>query len=87
MVMVMRDPGVAPDTYGLPEYRVTKIVKERVGDEIRLLCGAERFGQIQWSYICVVKASDLLLMARECERMALEASNEMALSGNEAGHC
>ena len=73
MAVEVRDAPaiVMPDTYGLPVYRVTKIIKQRVGDELHMLCGAEMFGQTQWSHICTMKLTDVLVEAQECEQIAM----------------
>lgn len=84
MGLPVRD-RVFPDTYGLPVYRVTKIIKERCGDEIRFLCGSELFGQIQWTHICVMKAADVIVEARESEAIAIEAFNDWQV-GAAAAH-
>lgn len=76
-------PATAVDTYGLPEYVVTKITGEidAAGHDIRLVCGATRFGQVNWLYTVVSSPEDLLLFARYCENLALEAFNLRELMG------
>jgi hypothetical protein len=39
------------DTYGLPIYKVNKVVRERVGDEMRILLGHEMFGHTVWTHV------------------------------------
>lgn len=70
----VHEPAVAmPDTYGLPVYTVTKIIKQRIGDEIHMLCGAELFGQTQWTFIAIMKAEHVIIEATEARDMALDA--------------
>lgn len=70
-------PAPTVDTFGLPEYVVTKITGEidPTGHDIRLVCGATRFGQINWLYTVVSSPEDLLIFSRYCENLALEAFN------------
>ncbi len=76
-------PETTPDTYGLPEYVVTKMFGEidTSGHDIRLICGATRFGQLSWLYTVVTSPEDLLLFSRYCENLALEAFNIRELMG------
>lgn len=76
-------PAATVDTFGLPEYVVTKIQGEidQTGHDIRLICGATRFGQINWLYTVVSSPEDLLLFSRYCENLALEAFNLRELMG------
>jgi hypothetical protein len=60
----------APDTFGLPEYRVTKWEIEIDGDDIRLVCGAKRFGHIEWFYTVVMKPEELSQCLQECASIA-----------------
>ena len=71
------------DTFGLPEYVVTKIHGEigGSGHDVRLVCGAMRFGQINWLYTVVSSPEDLLMFSRYCESLALEAFNMRELMG------
>lgn len=75
--------GPIVDTYGLPEYVVTKIHGETGanGHDIRLVCGAMRFGQINWLYTVVSSPEDLLTFSRYCENLALEAFNMREMMG------
>jgi hypothetical protein len=54
-----------PDLYGLPVYRVSRSIKQRVGDEIHLIKGYEMFGQMHWSHVEIWKVSELLASAAE----------------------
>lgn len=76
-------PTATVDTYGLPEYVVTKIHGEigGSGHDVRLVCGAMRFGQINWLYTVVSSPEDLLMFSRYCENLALEAFNLRELKG------
>lgn len=75
-------PSTVPDVYGLPVFRTTKIVKERIGDEIRMLCGFEVFGQVHWTHISIMKAADLVVESTECRLMAEDG----LLSAMAVGH-
>jgi hypothetical protein len=71
MGMMFQEADVAPiDTYGLPVYKITKTVEERVGDEIRILCGYEMFGQTTWTHINILSARDLAECAGRCHEIA-----------------
>lgn len=76
-------PMATVDTYGLPEYVVTKLQGEidPVGHDIRLICGATRFGQVNWLYTVVSSPEDLLLFSEYCRHLALEAFNLRELMG------
>jgi hypothetical protein len=83
--------GAEVDTYGLPEYVVTKITGEidAAGHDIRLVCGATRFGQINWLYTVVASPEDLLMFSQYCESIALQAFSLRDLMGKkrlEAAH-
>lgn len=78
MGMGIREPAL-PDTCGLPQYKVTKIIRQTVGDEIHFLIGNESFGQVHWHCIISMKAEAALLESRECEALALEAVGEAAV--------
>jgi hypothetical protein len=70
--MGMRDDAVAmPDTYGLPVYRIDRTVKQRVGDEIQILCGSEMFGQTQWNCILVIRADVAVTQSMETIDIAM----------------
>jgi hypothetical protein len=89
MVGMREDPGEAtPDTHGLPEYKVTKIQGEidAEGHDIRLICGADRFKQLNWLYTVVCSPDDLLRFSRYCEDLALEAMNRAAVGASKNAH-
>jgi hypothetical protein len=71
------------DTYGLPDYKVTKLLGEidQDGHDIRLICGHTRFRQLTWLYTVTLSPEDLLAFSRYCERLALEAFNLRELLG------
>lgn len=73
------DPVVMPDTYGLPIYKVTKVIKQKVGDDVHMLCGAEIFGQTQWLYIVTMSAADLLREASDAMDVAYGNSTTLTL--------
>ena len=81
----VREP-VIPDAYGLPQYRVTKIFRERVGDEIRFLCCIVLFGQVQAECVIFMEAADVLVESMESQMLASEAIRERALRGVSAAH-
>lgn len=71
------------DTFGLPDYKVTKLLGEIDPDnhDIRLICGHVRFRQLTWLYTATLSPEDLLTFSRYCERLALEAFNMRELQG------
>lgn len=77
MGMEIRDKLVStPDIFGLPIYRPTKFIKERVGDEVRLLCGVEAFGQISWTHVTILKPEDMQCIAQDCGKSTQETTLE-----------
>jgi hypothetical protein len=71
MEMEIRDEvPLAPDTYGLPEYRVTKWLIEMDGGDVRIACGAQRFGRVDWFYTVVMTPEELRQCLQECDRIA-----------------
>lgn len=70
------------DTYGLPVYKTTKIIKERVGDEIHMLCGHDMFGHTIWTHIAIMSASDVITEARECQEIATRPSLQLVRAGH-----
>jgi hypothetical protein len=74
-----------PDTYGLPIYKVTKTIEERVGNEVRILCGYEMFGQTIWTHIVIMTPDDLAASADRCHQIAtvpvLPASRMIRMGG------
>lgn len=65
----------APDTYGLPEYKITDVVTEIDGPDVRIVCGVRKFGEVHWLYSCVIRADTLLAMNRQTRTAAEEAFN------------
>lgn len=80
--MGMRELAEPIDTYGLPVYKTTKIIKERVGDEIHMLCGHELFGRMVWTHIAIMAAADVLIESRECQELATRLSNNVVRLGH-----
>jgi hypothetical protein len=70
MGMLMRTEQPVVDTYGLPIYKVTKTIEERVGDEVRIVCGYEMFGQTVWTHIVIMTPDDLAESADRCQQIA-----------------
>lgn len=66
----------APDTFGLPIYRTTKLFQERVGDEIHIIHGHEIFGQVVWTHIEIWKVSDLIIEADLCQQVAMRPTKQ-----------
>lgn len=64
------------DTYGLPVYKVNKVVRERVGDEMRILMGYEMFGRTVWTHVLIMSASDVLIESQKCQEVALRPTIE-----------
>lgn len=69
-----------PDTFGLPVYKITKTIEERVGDEVRILCGYEMFGQTVWAYIAILSARDLADCAGRCHEIATTPERQFAMN-------
>lgn len=65
----------APDTYGLPEYKITEIMTEIDGPDVRVLCGVRKFGEVHWLYSCVIRADTLLTMNQQTRTAAEQAFN------------
>jgi hypothetical protein len=63
-------PAGAPDTYGLPEYRVSEMRIETDGNDVRMVFGAKRFGQINWLYTVVVCPEKLMEFCGECQSIS-----------------
>lgn len=65
----------APDTFGLPEYKVSEMRGEieANGHDVRLVFGTKRFQQLNWLYTVVCSPEDLIQLSRECEALAIEA--------------
>lgn len=81
----MNEVPKAPDTYGLAEYKITDIMTEIDGPDVRILCGVRKFGEVHWLYSCVIRADTLLAMNRQTRMAAEEAFNLHQLMGG-AGH-
>lgn len=59
------------DTFGLPVYKATKVMRERVGDEIRMLIGHEMFGRTVWTHILIMSAADVLIESKKGQEVAM----------------
>jgi hypothetical protein len=85
MMMMAATEQPMPDTFGLPVYKITKTIEERVGNEVRILCGYEMFGQTVWSHIVIMDARDLAESSGKCHTIAtapvLPASRMIRLGG------
>lgn len=68
-------PAEAPDTFGLPEYKVSEMCAEieANGHDVRMVFGSKRFGHLNWLYTVVCSPEDLIQLARQCEALAIEA--------------
>jgi len=68
-------PVEAPDTFGLPEYKVTEMRAEidANGHDVRMVFGTKRFQQLNWLYTVVCSPDDLMRLSRQCEALAIEA--------------
>lgn len=64
------------DTYGLPIYKVNKVVRERVGDEMRILLGHEMFGHTVWTHVLIMDAADVAIESRKCQEVATRPSTQ-----------
>jgi hypothetical protein len=71
----MNEVPKAPDTYGLPEYKISEIMTEIDGPDVRILCGVRKFGEVHWLYSCVVRADTLLALNNQTRQAAEEAYN------------
>ena len=74
---ILEVTDVVPDTFGLPEYKVSEMRGEieAGGHDVRLLFGTKRFQQLNWLYTVVCSPQDLMRLSRECEALAVEAFN------------
>lgn len=59
------------DLTGLQVFKITKMKKERIGDEVRLICGHEILGQTIWTHIAIFSAADLASEANQCVQIAM----------------
>jgi hypothetical protein len=70
-----------PDTFGLPVYKITKTIEERVGDEVRILCGHEMFGQTVWTHIVIMEATDLAASSSRCQQISMRPKQHLLRLG------
>lgn len=66
----LEEAPTAPDTFGLPEYRVTEWSIEIDGGDIRIACGTKRFGHVEWLYTVVMTPEKLTRCLLDCASMA-----------------
>lgn len=66
----------APDTYGLPEYKISEMRIEIDGHDLRMVFGAKRFGQVQWFYTAVIEPERLMRLCREAAALAEQVLNQ-----------
>jgi hypothetical protein len=78
----------APDTFGLPEYKISEMRGEIEGNghDVRLVFGSKRFGQLNWLYTVVCSPDDLMQLSRQCEALAIEATRMSATMDRRWGH-
>jgi hypothetical protein len=65
----------APDTYGLIEYKISEVLTEIDGPDVRILCGIRKFGVVHWLYSVVINADDYLRINQQVRTAAEEAVN------------
>jgi hypothetical protein len=72
--MELRDMAqVAPDLYGLMEYKITEVMTEIDGPDVRVLCGCRKFGVVHWLYSVVINAEDYLRINQQIITAAEQA--------------
>ena len=69
-------PAEVLDTFGLPEFKVSEMRAEieANGHDVRMVFGSKRFGQLNWLYTVVCSPEDLMRLSRQCEALAIEAT-------------
>ena len=70
---MVNEARVAPDLYGLPEYKISEVMVEIDGPDVRVLCGIRKFGQVHWLYSVVINAETYLLMGQRVRTAAEQA--------------
>lgn len=86
---VLEFAAEAPDTFGLPEYKVSEMCAEieANGHDVRCVFGSKRFGQINWLYTVICSPDDLMRLSRQCEALAIEAMQlSKAVDRSWSGH-
>ena len=63
----------APDLYGLMEYKITEVLTEIDGPDVRILCGCRKFGVVHWLYSVVINAEDYLRINQQVITAAEQA--------------
>lgn len=77
---------VAPDTFNLPEYKISTVFTEIDGPDIRVCCGIKKFGQVYWLYTVVINAADYLRINEQVKAAAEEAYNLVQIMGRGVSH-
>lgn len=70
---IHNDAPSAPDTYGLMEYKITEVLTEIDGPDVRVLCGCRKFGQTHWLYSVVMNAEEYLRINEQVRTAAEQA--------------
>jgi hypothetical protein len=71
---------IAPDLYGLPEYKISEVITEIDGPDVRMVCGCRKFGVVHWLYSVVMNAETYLAMRRQFHAAAEEVHESLNLS-------
>jgi hypothetical protein len=66
-----------PDMFGLQEHFVTEIRTEIDGPNVRIVCGAQKGGQLHWLYSCVMRCDQLEIAAHQLVEAAKDARGAM----------
>jgi hypothetical protein len=82
---ILEEAPHAPDLYGLPEYKISEVMTEIDGPDVRIVCGVRKFGAIHWLYSVIVNADDYLRISRQV-RMAAEQASNIQQMMNRASH-
>jgi hypothetical protein len=57
------------------EYKVSEVLTEIDGPDVRVLCGVRKFGQVHWLYSVVINAEDYLRINNQVRTAAEHAIN------------
>ena len=63
----------APDLYGLQEFKVSEVLTEIDGPDVRIACGIRKFGVVHWLYSVVINADDYLRINQQVSSAAEQA--------------
>jgi hypothetical protein len=61
------------ETFGLQEFFITDVETEIIGNNVRVICGVRRGGEVHWLYSCVFPADLMLIANRKCFEAAKQA--------------